>query len=142
MTTITRQTGFELLAAKRRHHHGQVKLSWSPDWPLEVTFHFPDTKYGPVTWVVSRDTLIEGLRAPAGLGDVTVLPDLADRANLIITLSSPYGRADLRIRRQAVREFLNKTTAVVPQGSELLPEGWIPEPDDPSWEIDPAWGAS
>jgi len=103
--------------------------------------YFPSTRYGPVTWIVSRDVLIEGLYGPAGLGDFTVFPDSADRANLLIRFSTPDGRADLMVRRRAVAGFVNKTTAVVPQGSEVLPDGWIPEPDDPAWEIDPAWGA-
>ena len=137
-TVITRRTGFELLA-KHRHPHGQLELSWSPNSPLEVVLHFPKTSYGPVTWVVARDVLIEGLRAPSGLGDIAVLPDVADRENLIITLSSPNGRADFKLRHRAMSEFLAKTIAVVPQGSELMPV--IPELDDPWWHIDETWGA-
>ena len=68
----------------------------------------------------ARDLLAEGLYEPTGDGDVHVWPclDARGRAVTIIELSSPDGEALMQARSDEVCEFLARTEALVPTGSE------------------------
>ena len=84
----------------------RVALSWSRSNPLEVWLEFPDAG---VYWVVARELLAQGLAGPAGLGDVTLLPDLHDPRWLELILSSPDGVVGLRLPAAELTEFLRAT---------------------------------
>jgi hypothetical protein len=73
----------------------------------------------PVCWTFARDLLDDGVREPAGEGDVTVRPDDSDGpAAVVLRLASPEGTAVLRADRDAVTDFLAATFALVPRGAE------------------------
>jgi Streptomyces sporulation and cell division protein, SsgA len=72
-----------------------------------------------VEWVFARELLRAGLTCPTGDGDVHVWPSWGTgRELLMISLSSPDGQAVLEAGAEDVRNFLDRTTVVVPDGEE------------------------
>ena len=74
---------------------------------------------GLVRWSFARDLLTEGAKAPAGEGDVRIIP-VGGRAErrVRIVLSSPDGAATLEAPLAEMVEFLTATYEAVPSGSE------------------------
>jgi hypothetical protein len=74
-----------------------------------------------VDWVFARTLLTEGLRRPAGTGDVLVIPRHRCRPDsLRIVLRSSAGAAMVDIAASAVAAFLRGTVSLVPPGTESL----------------------
>lgn len=88
--------------------------------PYAVTVLFDTGSEHPVEWVFSRDLLDEGLVLPSGDGDVQVVPVRDDSGALVLQLllSSPDGVAVLEASADAVLEFLGRSYALVPPGTE------------------------
>jgi hypothetical protein len=114
-------------------------LTWSRADPLTVRMRFPEAG---VQWMVARELLALGLLGPAGLGDVTLLPDLDDPGHLELILSSPDGSVCLQLRRCELVGFLSAIWRLIPGGEpEPAPD---PEPEPaPRPEPEPGpsgWG--
>ncbi|MBO4259909.1 SsgA family sporulation/cell division regulator [Streptomyces griseorubiginosus] len=91
--------------------------------PLAVHLDFPpevSLDGTGVTWTFGRALLEDGLRGPAGGGDVHIWP--CGRARTVLELHSPYGLALLQFDTSALRRFLLRTYAVVGVGEEDLGE--------------------
>ena len=74
---------------------------------------------GIVRWSFARDLLTTGVDAPAGEGDVRIVPVAgADCRRVRIELSSPDGAAVLEARLAEMVEFLAATFTAVPTGCE------------------------
>lgn len=73
-----------------------------------------------MTWTFGRALLEEGLRGPAGGGDVHIWP--CGRSTTVVEFHSPYGLALLQFDTPALREFLLGTYAVVGAGQEDIGE--------------------
>ncbi|MFG3323587.1 SsgA family sporulation/cell division regulator [Streptomyces sp. NPDC048171] len=89
--------------------------------PLAVhaTFALVGNPATAVHWVLSRDVLIEGLKRPAGLGDLRVWPDADREPSLLYIALGPAGESALiEASHQDVELFLGRTQSLVPQGSE------------------------
>jgi hypothetical protein len=87
--------------------------------PYVVTLAFRTQRGHWIEWCFARDLLAEGLREPAGLGDVRVRPDLAAEDDvLVIELESPDGYAIVEMRRADVERFVDATAGVVAFGTE------------------------
>jgi hypothetical protein len=73
-----------------------------------------------ITWTFARGLLTEGMRAPAGDGDVRVWPSNSARggARIFIELSPPSGTALVSLPRAFVEDFLDQTASIVPPGAE------------------------
>lgn len=101
-----------------------VDVAWWADIPFEVqlTFH---TRARPC-WVLGRDFLAEGAYFAVGEGDVRLRPS-GDPEWLLLTLSSPTGKADLRVPTHALGSFLAGTYAIVLAGAERLPDSLFEE---------------
>lgn len=84
-----------------------ARLSWTRREPRAVALSFR-TGAQPVVWTISRELLAAGLLAPAGLGDVTVLPDPTDPGLTELVLSSPSGHACLRFLTSQVADYLRR----------------------------------
>src|SRR5436309_1456491 len=70
---------------------------------------------GLVRWSFSRDLLTEGVKTPAGEGDVRIIPVGARNERRIrVVLSSPDGAATLEAPLGEMVEFLTATYAAVP----------------------------
>ncbi|WP_410641940.1 SsgA family sporulation/cell division regulator [Amycolatopsis sp. lyj-346] len=75
------------------------------------------TGRGLVEWLVARELLIDGLREPAGLGDVRVAP-ATDPAVTVIGLRSPGGHVTLEADTAEIVDFLYRTCEALPRGEE------------------------
>ena len=97
----------------------QSELQYDASDPYTAVLIF-DTTRGPVRWDFARDLLIAGLHEATGDGDVHVWPhrDAADRALVVIELTSGEGYALVHARQDDVSRFLDRTTAVVAPGTE------------------------
>ncbi|GAA1242726.1 SsgA family sporulation/cell division regulator [Kitasatospora nipponensis] len=115
-----------------------ARLSYGSHDPyaVHITFHL-DTGT-PVTWVFSRELLVEGTFRPCGQGDVRIWParshtaagggsgrgaggeaPFGRRSVLCIALTSPAGDALLEAPLPAVAAWLEQAHRLVPPGSEL-----------------------
>lgn len=114
---VERRTKFEYIDDEQPlNPRIPVVLFWDSDDPFAVEVCF---QHCGQVWMLSREMLADGMnRRCVGLGDVSILPDLLDPEYVELILSSPTGRAGLRIARRTLREFLTKTWDAVPAGSE------------------------
>jgi Streptomyces sporulation and cell division protein, SsgA. len=88
-------------------------------YAVEMTIRVRDQK--PITWMLGRELLDDGLRQQSGVGDVTITPcPQAPTALLHVTLRDDIGGADLEMRSEPVAEFLRLTHLHVPPGTEGL----------------------
>jgi hypothetical protein len=96
-----------------------ARLAYEPSDPFAVGVSLR-TEGGPtVQWVMSRDLLAAGLHAPSGDGDVGVWPSTNRGADVVcVSLSSPDGQALLFGKHADIAEFLARTFAEVPAGTE------------------------
>ncbi|GAB3437020.1 SsgA family sporulation/cell division regulator [Actinophytocola sediminis] len=98
-----------------------VRSRWSyrADQPFTVVAAFQTDRNRWVEWVFSRDLLVEGLSAAAGMGDVRLHP-LTDRGleMLVVEIESPEGYALLELDHDGVADFLAATASIVPLGEE------------------------
>jgi len=93
-------------------------LDYSAHEPYSVRTTFR-TSEGDVNWVFARELIAEGLRKPAGDGDIAMWPSKTDgREVLCISLSSPSGQALMEAPREGIEDFLARSYTVVPVGSE------------------------
>jgi hypothetical protein len=101
----------ELPVPARLRYVSTDPLAVHLDFPADVSLDGVD-----VTWTFGRALLEEGLRGPAGGGDVHLWPCGADRT--VVEFHSPRGLALLLFDTACLRRFLLRTYAVVPAGGE------------------------
>ncbi|MDT7570450.1 MAG: hypothetical protein QOE05_624 [Actinomycetota bacterium] len=102
-----------------------LTFRWQPDDPLCVSLTItaePDHPSLPRgEWVILRDFLSYGLEHPTGDGEVRMRPDeQLDR--IWFELARPGRAASVSVQRDIVRDFLDRTYAIVPTGEESSPE--------------------
>lgn len=86
-------------------------------YAVRVAFHTGASDV--VEWTFARSLLTDGVTHPVGEGDVQVWPSHSNgRPVVCLSLSSPSGRAMFEAPLAQLVEFLTKTYAVVPTGSE------------------------
>ena len=102
-----------------QHHQIETVLGYHTPDPYAVSMTFLAAEE-PLTWTFARDLLLKGVQEPTGDGDVHVSPAINrdGRAAVLITLSSPDGHLLLEARTDQVVEFLDRTLALVPRGTE------------------------
>ncbi|GKQ34105.1 SsgA family sporulation/cell division regulator [Streptomyces sp. A012304] len=72
-----------------------------------------------IDWVFARSLLMEGVRRPSGIGDVVVIPrHRCDPDSVRILLRTRTGAALLAARAVVVMDFLRRSEALVPPGTE------------------------
>ena len=87
--------------------------------PYAVRMSFHTGTGEVVEWTFARQLLTDGVTRPVGEGDVQVWPSYSGNEQVVcLALSSPSGRALFEIPLPQLVEFLTKTYAVVPTGSE------------------------
>jgi hypothetical protein len=111
---------FSQVPGRRRGAEGPVDVVfiWNPARPHEVTATLQGEGYSSRRWVFDRELLVAGLTRAAGLGSVTVLPDLfsadafpAHRRRVEVLLSAPEETVALPLEVAKLREFLAATAA-------------------------------
>jgi hypothetical protein len=103
------------------HDGTPVRSRWSyrADQPFTVTAAFQTERDRWVEWAFSRDLLVEGLRGPAGVGDVRLRPEYeGELTMLVVEIESPEGYAELELDHAGVRSFLAATEQIVAIGAE------------------------
>ena len=97
----------------------EAALGYDPADPFAVTITFV-TVEGDVVWTFARDLLARGLTGPAGEGDVHIWPcvDADGGATVIIELCSPDGELVAQAGTRDVYQFLGRSLAAVPAGTE------------------------
>lgn len=94
-------------------------LRYSAAEPFAVHLDFPpevSLAGEGVTWTFARGLLEEGLRGPAGGGDVHIWP--CGRSRTVVEFHSPLGMALLQFDTPALSRFLLRSYAVVVPGQE------------------------
>jgi hypothetical protein len=98
-----------------------LTFRWHADDPLAVSMTItaePDHPSLPRgEWVILRDFLRYGLEEATGDGEVRMRPD-AQLDRIWFELERPGRAASVSVPRALVREFLDRTEAVVPTGAE------------------------
>ncbi|MGH3978511.1 MAG: SsgA family sporulation/cell division regulator [Pseudonocardiaceae bacterium] len=90
-----------------------------PDDPFTVTVAINTPSGHWVEWAFARDLLIDGLAAPAGIGDIRLWPRRdQDRRTLVVEIESPDGYACLEAELDPLEEFVRATMDAVPVGTE------------------------
>ncbi|MDO0929126.1 SsgA family sporulation/cell division regulator [Streptomyces sp. TG1A-8] len=108
-----------LVAAGDREFPVSATLRYTAADPLAVFLDFPPEAAldgSGVTWAFARSLLEQGLRTPAGRGDVRIWP--YERTRTVLEFHSPQGLALLLFPTAALRRFLLRTHAVVAAGQE------------------------
>ncbi|WP_369387322.1 SsgA family sporulation/cell division regulator [Streptomyces sp. CG1] len=119
--TVAQSAQARLITAEDQEIPVSATLRYSTDDPLAVFVDFPAEaalEGEEVSWVFARTLLDQGLRAPAGHGDVQIWP--YGRTRTVLEFHSPHGLALLQFPASALRRFLLRTYAVVPAGQEDL----------------------
>lgn len=116
MSTVNAEVALRLVAA------GQVvplvaSFAYATSDPYAVRAAFHVGPGEPVEWIFARSLLADGVKAPAGHGDVLVWPS-GDGQVLSISLVSPFGEALFEAPACDIADFLAITYRLVPAGSE------------------------
>ena len=102
-----------------------LTLLWRPEDPLAVELLLTAQPDHPALprgrWVVLRDFLRYGLDEATGDGDVRLRPD-AERDRVQLELARPGRVACVSVPRPTALDFLERTEAQVPSGSERSDE--------------------
>ncbi|MGI5135015.1 MULTISPECIES: SsgA family sporulation/cell division regulator [unclassified Streptomyces] len=120
-TVIEQPVEARLVAAAPRMPSIPATLQYDRRDPFAVrmTFPAPATLEGvEVCWTFARQLLSAGLEAPEGHGDVRVRPYGYDRT--VLEFHAPEGTAVVHIHSSDVRDFLQRSTELVPVGLEHL----------------------
>lgn len=117
--TLKQPTRVRLITGENHQIPVPVSLRYASADPFAVHVHFlPDVFYNgrSMIWSFARDLLAEGLRAPAGIGDVRIWP--CGRFHTIVELDTSQGLAMVRFETPVLRRFLQDSYRVVAAGRE------------------------
>lgn len=117
--TVEQHAHARLVTAEHREVPVSARLRYTAGDPLAVFLDFPAEAAlngQAVTWTFARCLLDQGLKAPAGHGDVRIWP--YGRTRTVLEFHSPHGMALLLFQASALRRFLVRAYAVVPCGQE------------------------
>lgn len=120
-TLIEQPVEARLVAAAPRMPSIPATLHYDRRDPFAVRMSFPApaTLEGvEVCWTFARELLAAGLEGPEGHGDVRVRPYGYDRT--VLEFHAPEGTAVVHIHSSDVRQFLQRSTELVPLGCEHL----------------------
>jgi hypothetical protein len=117
--TVQQPARAQLITAEEQELPLAATLRYTSTDPLAVHVDFPPEaclQGEAVTWTFGRALLAEGLRGPAGSGDVQIWP--CGRSRTVMEFHSPLGLALLQFDTAALRRFLLRSYAVVAAGRE------------------------
>jgi hypothetical protein len=115
MPPVLEQHAKARLITDAPHHKAvSVTLRYDGDDPLAVRIVFPpevSLDDSEVVWAFARELLDEGLRGPAGHGDVQIWP--CGRAQTVLEFRAPEGVAVVQFDTTPLRRFLKSSYAMV-----------------------------
>ncbi|MFI9227450.1 spore wall synthesis regulator SsgD [Streptomyces rimosus] len=118
-SVIDQAVQVRLIATAPGSHTVPAVLHYHRADPLAVRISFPpeiSLDGAEVDWAFARELLAEGLRAPAGTGDVRVRPLGPERT--VLEFHVEDGVAMVQVRTDDLRRFLDRTYRSVPAGHE------------------------
>lgn len=121
--TMVRAASCLLLLAPPEPIPVPATFTYRSDDPYAVHAVFEQPAGHQVPWTFARDLLVEGMNGVAGSGDVQVWradePAGSQEGHWVnIALSVPQGEAVLQMRQADLRQFLDRTQALIGYGSE------------------------
>ena len=119
--TLQQPTGARLITATDQELAIPATLRYTSADPPAAHIDFPPhvTVDGEATtWTFARVLLGEGLRAPAGIGNVRVRP--AGPAHTYVEFHASQGMAVLRFATSDLTRFLARTYTIVAAGEETV----------------------
>lgn len=98
----------------------RTRFRYDPERPYEVLLTFHLGRSDEADWVFSRQLLRDGLRSLSGQGDVKLWPAYCPchGSTLHLALESPYGSALLEVSKPKVKDWLDRTYAIVSELAE------------------------
>jgi len=120
-TVIEQPVEARLVAAAPRMPSIPATLHYDRRDPFAIcmTFPAPATLEGvEVCWTFARELLSTGMEEPMGQGDVRVRPYGYERT--VLEFHAPEGTAVVHVRTGELQHFLDRTTELVPVGTEHL----------------------
>ncbi|GGN44298.1 spore wall synthesis regulator SsgD [Streptomyces kronopolitis] len=108
-----------LIATAPRSQVIPANLRYDRADPFAVRLVFPPAASldgAEVAWTFGRELLEEGLRTPAGAGDVQIWPYDADA--VVIEFHAAGGMAVVQFDAQELRTFLTRSYGLVAKGDE------------------------
>lgn len=117
--TVQARITMNFLASDELSFRIPVGLDYDADDPYAVrlTFNLPGD--APVSWVFSRELLIDGITRPAGVGDVHIRPVSPEHlGDLHIQLQVGEEQAVFQASAPPLVAFLDRTDRIVPVGQE------------------------
>jgi len=93
----------------------QASLHYATQEPFAVRLALSLNGSPAVQWVFARDLIVQGVRLPAGHGDIQFYPS---SDGIVIELHSPDGDAHLLADRAKLTEFADAMESLVPSGRE------------------------
>ncbi|MFI9781813.1 SsgA family sporulation/cell division regulator [Streptomyces sp. NPDC051956] len=117
LRTVIQELPTQLALPQEMSFPISARLRYEPSDPyaIHVTFFTVDSDETK-EWIIGRDLLIDGLKGPAGEGDVHIWP--VDKHKVRAILRPPAGTATLEASSREIRAFLKETETVVPRGTE------------------------
>ncbi|MFH9419634.1 SsgA family sporulation/cell division regulator [Streptomyces sp. NPDC017529] len=118
-SAIDQAVQVRLIATAPGSHAVPAVLHYHPADPLAVRISFPpeiSLDGAAVDWAFARELLADGLRSPAGTGDVRVRPLGRDRT--VLEFHVEDGVAMVQVVTADLRRFLDRTYQAVPAGRE------------------------
>ncbi len=104
-----------MLVSELGHPMVSAELRYATQQPFCVQLSLSLDDSPPVEWVFARDLVIQGVRLPAGHGDIQLYP--VD-GGVIIELHSPDGDAHLLANSTDLMAFADAIEKAVPLGRE------------------------
>lgn len=92
-----------------------ARLRYATNEPFAVRLELCLEDFPAVEWVFARELLIDGVRLPAGQGDIEIYPAAGC---VVIELRSPDGSATLLADQETLRDFADNILEAVPFGRE------------------------
>ncbi|MGW9437017.1 SsgA family sporulation/cell division regulator [Streptomyces sp. NPDC055607] len=98
----------------------QGRLVYSSSDPFAIAVEFYVHEHMLARWLISRESLQEGLYVRSGEGDVIISPYGTGRRQMVlITLqSTDDNRRDFLLEASTAKRFLRRTYGLVPVGTE------------------------
>jgi hypothetical protein len=96
-----------------------TRWSYRSDDPFAVMMSISRPSGRWIDWLLSRDLLISGLAAPAGIGDVRIAPFTDEEFDVLeVRIGDDEGFASLEFDRDLIERFLDASFEIVPVGDE------------------------
>jgi hypothetical protein len=115
---VSSEIELRLIVVDGPDRHVRAELTYSHTDPYAVRVGFHTGSGETVEWTFARSLLTDGVRQPAGDGDVKVWPAAGGQQLVCLSLSSPSGRALFETPLPGLVEFLAQTYERVPTGCE------------------------